>query len=198
MKIAIIPARGGSTRIPRKNIRDFHGKPIICYAIETAVKSALFDRIHVSSDDQEILSIAEKAGATPYLRPHPWQENGIGTQEVTRQAMEAMYPGANHTVCCIYPCTPLLAIGHLNEGYSSMQCANHSYSLAVGTDPLRDIGWFYWGRQSDLRADVELININTRLCPVDEEIAIDINTMEDWRRAEYAYARIHNLQVKPA
>ena len=70
MNIAIIPARGGSKRIPRKNIKLFHGRPIISYSIEVALKSGLFEKVIVSTDDEEIKSISEKYGAiVPFKRP---------------------------------------------------------------------------------------------------------------------------------
>ena len=197
MRIAIIPARGGSTRIPRKNIKLFHGRPIIAYAIETAMASGLFDRIHVSSEDSEILNIATEYGVIPYQRPDSYADNSVGTQEVTRQAMEAMYPGEHNKVCCIYPCTPLLNAIEIQRGYGQQQGRTYSYVLAVGAYPLRDIGWFYWGNQAQFRHSVPLINEDTGLHVVDEERAIDINTMEDWHRAEQVYARLHNIRVKP-
>ncbi|CAB4223476.1 NeuA CMP-N-acetylneuraminic acid synthetase [uncultured Caudovirales phage] len=195
MRIAIIPARGGSTRIPRKNIKLFHGRPIIGYAIETAMASGLFDRIHVSSEDSEILNIATEYGAIPYQRPDSHADNNVGTQEVTRQAMEAMYPGQNNWVCCIYPCTPLLWPSDIAIGMSLL---GNGFSMAVGREPLRDVGWLYWGLQERFRIRQPLIGDTTRLHVIDEERAIDINTMEDWHRAEQVYAELHNIGVKPA
>lgn len=81
--IAIIPARGGSKRIPRKNIKDFFGKPLIAYSIEVALKSKLFDKVIVSTDDEEIAKIAVEYGAVvPFLRPKELSDDFIGTGAV--------------------------------------------------------------------------------------------------------------------
>ena len=89
MNICVIPARGGSKRIPRKNIKDFFGKPLIAYSIETAIKSNLFQRVIVSTDDEEIAIIAKKYGAEiPYLRPKELSDDFTGTADVVNHAVE--------------------------------------------------------------------------------------------------------------
>ncbi|MDC6387804.1 pseudaminic acid cytidylyltransferase [Maribacter sp. PR1] len=108
--LAIIPARGGSKRIPRKNIREFLGKPIIAYSIEAAINSKLFDEIMVSTDDMEIAKIAEKYGAkVPFIRSSK-NSNDFSTtfdvlEEVLLKYLEQRKSFEN--VCCIYPCAPL-------------------------------------------------------------------------------------------
>ena len=88
-RIAVIPARGGSKRIPKKNIRDFLGKPIISYSIEIAKKSKLFERIIVSTDDSEISKIAEQYGAeVPFLRPRNLADDYTGTHDVVGHAVK--------------------------------------------------------------------------------------------------------------
>ena len=85
--IAIIPARGGSKRIPRKNIKEFYGKPLIAYSIQAALESKLFDKVIVSTDDEEIANIAKKYGAeVPFMRPKELSDDFTGTGEVVKHA----------------------------------------------------------------------------------------------------------------
>ena len=108
-KIAIIPARGGSKRIPRKNIKHFLGKPIIAYSIETAINSGLFDEVMVSTDDDEIAKIALKYGATvPFLRSQKTANDFATTLEVLEEVLK-MFKTQNKNfdyACCIYACAP--------------------------------------------------------------------------------------------
>jgi len=108
-KIAIIPARGGSKRIPRKNIKHFLGKPIIAYSIETAINSGLFDEVMVSTDDDEIAKIALKYGATvPFLRSQKTSNDFSTTLEVLEEVLK-MFKTQNKNfdyACCIYACAP--------------------------------------------------------------------------------------------
>lgn len=89
--VAVIPARGGSKRIPRKNIKPFHGKPLIAYSIEAALKSGLFEQVIVSTDDEEIAQIAQEYGAkVPFLRPKELADDYCGTQEVVSHALSEL------------------------------------------------------------------------------------------------------------
>lgn len=111
MNVAIIPARGGSKRIPRKNIKSFCGKPMIAWAIEVAKKSEIFDHIIVSSDDSEIIEIAIEWGAeTPFLRPEHLADDLTPTVPVIAQAVEACQSmgWSVDNACCIYPSVPFL------------------------------------------------------------------------------------------
>tara|TARA_X000000950_G_scaffold204072_1_gene245686 strand:+ start:25996 stop:26685 length:690 start_codon:yes stop_codon:yes gene_type:complete len=111
MNLAIIPARGGSKRIPRKNIKDFCGHPIIKYPIQEAKKSNLFDKIIVSTDDEEIAEIAKSFNAeTPFLRPKEFSDDHSSTVSVVVHAINFLKKeGYNfENICCIYPCSPLL------------------------------------------------------------------------------------------
>lgn len=118
--IAIIPARGGSKRIPRKNIKDFLGKPIIAYSIEVAIQSKLFDEVMVSTDDNEIAEIAIKYGAkVPFLRSNKNANDFATTMEVIDEVLESYNNIFNITfemACCIYPTAPFIQIRHLKEG----------------------------------------------------------------------------------
>jgi pseudaminic acid cytidylyltransferase len=134
MNIAIIPARGGSKRIPRKNIKVFAGKPIIAYALEVAMRSKLFDHIIVSTEDQKIRNVAKQLGAeVPFYRPKKLSDDYTGTVPVIRHAIqecEALgWKSAN--VCCIYPCNPLLSIRSLLEGYKNLKKYPAKYVFPV-------------------------------------------------------------------
>ena len=110
-KIAIITARGGSKRIPKKNIRDFCGKPIIAYSIEAAIKSGLFDEVMVSTDSEEIKEIAIKYGASvPFMRSESTSNDYATTADVIREVIaEYENLGKNFdTICCIYPTAPFV------------------------------------------------------------------------------------------
>lgn len=105
-RIAIIPARGGSKRIPRKNIKWFHGKPIIAYPIETLLKSGLFDRVIVSTDDEEIAETARRFGAdVPFLRSAENASDTAATYPVIKEVLDKLKSENEHfeTICCVYP-----------------------------------------------------------------------------------------------
>lgn len=117
---AIIPARGGSKRIPRKNIKDFLGKPIIAYSIEAALKSQLFDEVMVSTEDDEIAKIAVKYGAkVPFLRNAATSNDFASTMEVIQEVVseyKIQFGKVFDLVCCIYPTAPLIQVHHLKKG----------------------------------------------------------------------------------
>ena len=121
MRIAIIPARGGSKRIPRKNVREFHGKPIIAYSIETALKSKLFDIVMVSTDDQEIANLAKSIGAeVPFLRSVKNSDDFATTSDVLAEVIEYYKEQGTDlmNVCCIYPTSPLINAADLKEAHN--------------------------------------------------------------------------------
>lgn len=121
--IAIIPARGGSKRIPRKNIRPFCGKPMISYSIEAAINSNLFDEVMVSTDDEEIATIARQFGAkVPFMRSEKNADDYAGTVDVILEVLNDYDKlGVSFTyVCCIYPTAPLIQIKHLMYAYNVM------------------------------------------------------------------------------
>lgn len=117
--LCIIPARGGSKRIPRKNIRDFLGKPIIAYSIEVALESGLFEEVMVSTDDQEIAEIAKKYGAKiPFMRSKETANDFATLADVIDEVLEAYKSqGKRFTyVCCILPTAPLITLENLKKG----------------------------------------------------------------------------------
>lgn len=119
--IAIIPARGGSKRIPRKNIRSFLGKPILSYSIETAIKSGLFDEIMVSTDDNEIVSIAENFGASvPFLRKEETSNDFAPLVDVLLEVLNEYNKRGEYfdNVCCILPTAPLITVDNIVKAYN--------------------------------------------------------------------------------
>jgi pseudaminic acid cytidylyltransferase len=121
MTIAVIPARGGSKRIPRKNIKPFGGKPMIAYAIAAARESGLFEHVVVSTDDDEIAAVAESHGATvPFRRPKELADDQTVTVPVIAHAAQWFCDQGQRpdAVCCIYPCVPLLRAQDLRGAHA--------------------------------------------------------------------------------
>lgn len=116
--IAIIIARGGSKRIPRKNIRDFCGKPIITYSIEAALESSAFDEVMVSTDDEEIAGIAERSGAKiPFFRSKTNSDDYAVTSDVIKEVLATYTQNGMRFDygCCIYPTAPFISAERLND-----------------------------------------------------------------------------------
>ena len=134
MRLAVIPARGGSKRIPRKNIRLFGGRPIIAYSIAAARESGLFDRIVVSTDDAEIADVAMQYGAeVPFLRPHEIADDYTGTNAVVKHAIQ-WFDGRGELVdyaCCIYATAPFLRSKYLREGFEKLSASDRSFAFSV-------------------------------------------------------------------
>ena len=121
--LCIIPARGGSKRIPRKNIRNFCGKPIIAYSIEAALQSNLFEEVMVSTDDEEIAQWAARYGATiPFLRSAQNSNDYANTVDVLLEVLNRYKETGKHYsfVCCCYPTAPFVLPQHLSEGYDRL------------------------------------------------------------------------------
>lgn len=119
MRLAVIPARGGSKRIPRKNIRPFCGRPIIAWSIEAARASGCFDRVVVSTDDEEIVAVARAEGAeVPFMRPAELADDHTGTIAVVRHALEwqTVEGPAPEALCCIYATAPFVTADDLRHG----------------------------------------------------------------------------------
>jgi N-acylneuraminate cytidylyltransferase len=118
--VAIITARGGSKRIPRKNIKDFLGKPIIAYSIETALNSGLFDYVMVSTDDDEIAEVAKKYGAkVPFTRSKQTSDDFAGTADVVLEVLHDLRKIGKEFeyACCLYPTAPFISEQSLNESF---------------------------------------------------------------------------------
>jgi len=116
--ICIIPARGGSKRIPKKNIKEFHGKPIIAYSIETALKSGLFKKVMVSTDCKEIQKISQMYGAeVPFLRSETNSNDFATTVDVVNEVVESYRKeGQSYDeICVLYPCAPFVSTADLTN-----------------------------------------------------------------------------------
>lgn len=138
MNIAIIPARGGSKRIPRKNIRNFAGHPLISWSIRAARNSGLFDKIIVSTDDSEIALIAEQYGAeVPFIRPPELSDDFVGTTEVVSHATQWLVEQRLNisSVCCIYSTAPFVQKQDLEKGLTLLQSGNWSYTFSATDFP---------------------------------------------------------------
>jgi pseudaminic acid cytidylyltransferase len=133
MKVAIIPARGGSKRIPRKNIKDFCGKPMIAYSIEAAIRSKLFDRVIVSTDDEEIAEVAKQYGAeVPFMRPHALSDDYTATIPVIAHAITELQKEAPVEIaCCIYATAPFIQDKYLQEAYKLLINTKSAYSFST-------------------------------------------------------------------
>ena len=138
MNIAIIPARGGSKRIPRKNIKLFYGKPMIGYAIAAAKESNLFSHVVVSTDDDEIAQVARECGAeTPFVRPAELANDYTPTVPVVAHAIEACRSlgWSFDNVCCIYPGVPFLQPGDLRGAYELLLDGGADYCFPITEFP---------------------------------------------------------------
>jgi pseudaminic acid cytidylyltransferase len=224
MKIAVIPARGGSKRIPRKNIKPFAGRPMLAYAVSAALEAGLFSTVVVSSDDSEILEYASTLGATPLRRPQALADDWTPTVPVVAHAIAATQEdfGQPDIVCCIYPAVPFLQRQDMVETLSLLEGTNGKYAFPVVRFPspiqraLRlgqegvlapffpeatdarsqdlepgyyDAGQFYWGWRDAWLSEAP-VHSNGHGFVIPEWRAVDIDTPDDWRRAELMYAAL--------
>ena len=220
--LAVIPARGGSKRIPGKNIKSFCGRPMIEYAIEAAQRCGLFARIVVSTDSEDIATVARQAGAdTPFMRPASLSGDHTTTAKVLQHALVELEAGGTYdNACCVYPAVPFLRADDLRAGYDLIEFGRTGSVFAVceydapiwrafeqrsdGTLGLlwpehrdtrsqdlpvavHDLGQFYWVRVSDFMADPVVFTGTSRGVPIERHRAHDIDTPEDWQRAELIY-----------
>ena len=222
MHIAIIPARCGSKRIPNKNIRNFHGRPMISYAISVALDSGLFEHIVVSTDDVGIAETAKAMGAeVPFLRPADIADDLTPTVPVVAHAIEQCITKgwSAEYVCCIYPAVPLLHPDDLASSLELLKASRSDYSFPVTEFPsppqralkkvadggmasiwpefenyrtqdleeaFFDCGQFYWGRSAAWIGQQGIHN-NSIGYTIPSWRVVDIDTMEDWDRAEILY-----------
>ncbi|MDX9961030.1 MAG: pseudaminic acid cytidylyltransferase [Aliarcobacter sp.] len=229
--VAIIPARGGSKRIPRKNIKHFHGLPLIAYSIEAALKSNLFDKVVVSTDDAEIAEIAKEYGAiVPFIRPKELSDDFIGTGAVVKHTLEYLKSnGENYDFACtIYATAPFLNEKYLIEGYEKLQKSDAKVAFSCTSMPFpiqrtfkitdnercemfwpenfmtrsqdleeayQDAGQFYWEK---INQDSKEITFGKDSIPIilPRHLVQDIDTLEDWERAEYMYEVINKIEKK--
>jgi pseudaminic acid cytidylyltransferase len=220
MRIAVIPARGGSKRIPRKNIKTFNGKPMIAWSIEVARSSGLFERIIVSTDDAEIAEVSEKFGAeVPFTRPAELSNDFAATTEViAHAALWALGQGLDlDSVCCIYATAPFVQADDIKRGCEALDSGDFDYAFTVtdfaapifrsfkqteqgglemffpehfGTRSqdlplaLHDAGQFYWGRPDAWIQGKRIFDNRSKPILIPRWRVQDIDTSEDWDRAE--------------
>ncbi|UGB46559.1 pseudaminic acid cytidylyltransferase [Frateuria edaphi] len=223
MRLAVIPARGGSKRIPRKNIKMFHGRPVIAWSIDAARRSQCFDTIVVSTDDEEIARVAETCGAlVPFPRPAELAGDHVATQPVVAHAIDWFVRQglAPDPVCCIYATAPLLAPEDIVRGMEALESSGGDYAFAVTSyafpiqrairitgegrvemfDPafygvrsqdlepaFHDAGQFYWGRASAWCTGKPIFSHNAVPVHLPRHRVQDIDTPEDWARAEWLF-----------
>lgn len=138
MKLVVIPARGGSKRIPRKNIKLFCGKPMIAWSIEAAQQSGCFDQIVVSTDDAEIAEVARQCGAqVPFMRPADLSDDQTGTTAVVAHAIgwfeaQSQLP---EQVCCLYATAPFVSADDLRRGLDVLTKTGSDYAFSVTSYP---------------------------------------------------------------
>lgn len=134
MRLAVIPARGGSKRIPRKNIRPFGGLPMIAWSIRAAVDSGCFDRIIVSTDDVEIAAVAKEYGAeAPFLRPEALSDDHTGTTPVVAHAVQwqQAHGVSASTVCCLYATAPFVRAHDLQRGLATLEESGADFAFSI-------------------------------------------------------------------
>ncbi|MDN5078322.1 pseudaminic acid cytidylyltransferase [Aliarcobacter butzleri] len=223
--VAIIPARGGSKRIPKKNIKNFHGKPLIAYSIEVALKSKLFDKVIVSTDDEEIAEIAKEFGAeVPFLRPKELSDDFTGTGAVINHAINFLKEQGENIdfVCTIYATAPLLNEKYLIEGFTKLKNSNAKNAFSCTSMPFpiqrtfkitkdercemfwpenfskrsqdleeayQDAGQFYW-TNINVKSDDIIFGKDSIPIILPRYLVQDIDTQEDWTRAEFMYEAI--------
>lgn len=138
MNVAIIPARGGSKRIPRKNIRDFCGQPMIAWTIQTAAASGLFDHIVVSTDDEEIAEISRQYGAqVPFIRPAELSDDHTPTRPVVNHAIQeaTAHFGKPDFTCCIYATAPFMRKDDLQASHNLLLSQKRDFVFSAATFP---------------------------------------------------------------
>lgn len=219
MAIAVIPARGGSKRIPRKNIKSFSGMPMICHSISIAKEANLFSHIVVSTDDEEIAEIAKSAGGEIlFKRPQDLADDLTPTVPVVAHSIKLCreFGYEFEHVCCIYPCAPFISTVDLIKTYKIIKSKNIDfiYPVAEYAHPIQramrmdqdgsmkflnpeaeltrtqdlenvfhDAGQFYWGKASSW-LELKKMHTDGFGFPIDNWRAVDIDTEQDWQRAE--------------
>jgi pseudaminic acid cytidylyltransferase len=227
MKVAVIPARGGSKRIPRKNIRPFMGKPIIAHSIDAARASGVFDRVIVTTDDAEIADVAKQHGAeVPFMRPRELSDDHTGTHEVIGHAVRWLIDhGTRVTAACsIYATAPFIDPADLKRGLEILEDGRWHSVLAATTFPfpifrafeqtgtgglrmffpehyrtrsqdlpvaLHDAGQFAWATTSTWLAPPAGFSENMTTVLLPRWRVQDIDTTEDWERAEMIWKVMH-------
>jgi pseudaminic acid cytidylyltransferase len=223
MKIAIIPARGGSKRIPGKNIKLFAGQPVLAYSLRAALASKCFDEIIVSTDDEEIAHIARKFGAsTPFMRPSELACDHTVLVDVIIHAIQWFQERGQFVseACCIFATAPFVTPKALSLGLETLQATGRNFALSITSFPFpvqrairiaadgsinamypefretrsqdleqgwHDAGQFCWGTSHAFLERIPVFSEHTAGVVLPRHLVQDLDTMEDWRRAELMY-----------
>jgi len=221
--LCIIPARGGSKRIPRKNVKLFGGLPMIAHSLRAARAAGVFDRIVVSTDDAEIAVVArEHGGEVPFTRPAELANDFAGTDAVIGHALDwfAAHGEPVEEFCCIYATAPFLRAADIRRGRDLLNERGATTAFSVTTFPypifralrvaadgrvemfwpenfskrsqdlpeaLHDAGQFYWGHVGRYLAERRLFSSNSVPVEIPRSRVQDIDTPEDWDRAEQMF-----------
>ena len=228
MNLCVIPARGGSKRIPRKNIREFCGKPIIAWSIEAARKSSCFNHIIVSTDDHEIAKVALNCGAqVPFVRPQHLASDHATTISVIAHAANWVnqHLATVETICCLYPTAPFVETESLRRGLKILLDTGADYVVSVVRygfpiqravkinsngrmemsqpkflnarsqdlpEAWHDAGQFYWGKAQSWQSERAMFTEASVPLKIPSYRAQDIDTEEDWQRAELLFEAHRN------
>ena len=225
MSLCVIPARGGSKRIPRKNVALFHGRPMIGWSIRAAQAADIFARIVVSTDDAGIAEIARAEGAeVPFLRPAALSDDHSPTVPVIAHAVAALGLPPDAPVCCLYATAPLVTPEDLRAGLAALALGNAAYVVSVTRfgfpiqralsrdaagnlamlhpehmqtrsqdlpEAWHDAGQFYFARAATWAAQTPVFGPGAVGLPLPGHRVQDIDTPEDWTRAECLFAALH-------
>jgi len=223
MNICVIPARGGSKRIPRKNIKEFLGQPVIAYSIKAAIDSQCFDKVIVSTDDAEIAEVVKSFGASvPFMRPDELADDYASTIPVVKHAIEWFDDQGQSPseVCCLYATAPFVRASTIRKAYEQMQSTQADYCFTATSfafpiqraikitaenrvemlypehletrsqdleESYHDAGQFYWGKAEAFKQKKPLFSKNSTPYILPRQLVQDIDTPEDWKRAELMY-----------
>lgn len=230
MRLAVIPARGGSKRIPRKNIKPFCGKPMLAWSVEAALQSGCFDQVIVSTDDAEIAEVARQCGAqVPFMRPAALSDDHTGTTAVIAHAINwfAAQGQPPQQVCCVYATAPFVSAADLRQGLAVLTDTGADYAFSVTSyafpiqrairitetgrvdmfqpqhfntrsqdleEAFHDAGQFYWGQASAWLANKLIFGPSSAPVLLPRHRVQDIDTPEDWLRAEWLFKAMVNAQ----
>ena len=230
--IAVIPARGGSKRIPRKNIKPFCGKPMIAYSIEAAIRAGIFDEIIVSTDDEEIADVAKNAGASvPFMRPKELSDDFTATGAVVEHAIKFLQARGDRIkfVCTIYATAPLIDEFYIKLGLEKLRASNAKNAFSCTSMPFpiwrtfkiakdgrcemfwrenfakrsqdieeayQDAGQFYWTNLDAPSSDEIFFGRDSIAIVLPRHLVQDIDTPQDWIRAEFLYEAVQKSREK--
>ncbi|MCT8161328.1 pseudaminic acid cytidylyltransferase [Pseudoruegeria sp. SHC-113] len=226
MSICMIPARGGSKRIPRKNIKPFCGKPMIAWSIEAAQASGVFNRILVSTDDTEIAEVARACGAeVPFIRPAALSDDHATTAAVIVHMLDHLKARGQEptAICCLYATAPFVRPDDIRTGAQMIEGADYIIPVTSFAFPIQravrlkgeglemfdssnyatrsqdleeayhDAGQFYWGTAVAWRENRPAFGAGARPLILPRHRVQDIDTPEDWVRAEVMFRALQGI-----